>query len=66
MIAPKVDLDKPSGVKQLEKLISQSDIFVKNYHKSGLSRHGLSTLELAKLRSGLIYVSESTYGEAGP
>ncbi len=66
MIVRKVDLDKPNYVKQPEKLISQFDIFAKNYHKSGLSRHGLSTLELAKLRPGLIYVSESTYGEAEP
>jgi crotonobetainyl-CoA:carnitine CoA-transferase CaiB-like acyl-CoA transferase len=61
-----IDLAKSKDVKQLKKLISQADIFVENYHRSGLSKHGLSPLELAKLRPGIIYVSESAYGEAGP
>jgi crotonobetainyl-CoA:carnitine CoA-transferase CaiB-like acyl-CoA transferase len=41
-------------------------LFIENYHRSGLSKHGLSPLELAKLRPGIIYVSESAYGEVGP
>ena len=61
-----IDLDKPQDVNQLKKLVSQADIFVENYHRSGLSKHGLSPLELANLRPGIIYVSESAYGEAGP
>ena len=61
-----IDLDKAQDVKQLKKLISQADIFVENYHRSGLSKHGLSPLELTNLRPGIIYVSESAYGEAGP
>lgn len=61
-----IDLDKSNDVKQLKKVISQADLFVENYHRSGLSKHGLSPLELAKLRPGIIYVSESAYGEAGP
>jgi crotonobetainyl-CoA:carnitine CoA-transferase CaiB-like acyl-CoA transferase len=61
-----IDLDKPKDVESIKGLISKSDIFCENYHRSGLSKHGLSPLELAKLRPGIIYVSESTYGEAGP
>lgn len=61
-----IDLDKSNDVKQLKKLISHADVFVENYHRSGLSKHGLSPLEIAKLRPGIIYVSESAYGEAGP
>jgi CoA-transferase family III len=61
-----IDLDKPNDVRQIKDLIDKSDIFCENYHRSGLSKHGLSPLELAKLRPGIIYVSESAYGEAGP
>ncbi len=61
-----IDLDKPNDVKQLKKVISQADVFIENYHRSGLAKHGLSPLELAKLRPGIIYVSESAYGEVGP
>ena len=53
-------------MQSIKGLISKTDIFCENYHRSGLSKHGLSPLELAKLRPGIIYVSESTYGEAGP
>lgn len=61
-----IDLDRPNDVRQIKELINKSDIFFENYHRSGLSKHGLSPLELAKLRPGIIYVSESAYGEAGP
>ena len=61
-----IDLDKAQDVKQLKKLVSQADIFVENYHRSGLSKHGLSPLEVANIRPGIIYVSESAYGETGP
>ena len=61
-----IDLDKPKDVESIKGLISKSDIFCENYHRSGLSKHGLSPLELAKLKPGIIYVSESTYGEVGP
>jgi crotonobetainyl-CoA:carnitine CoA-transferase CaiB-like acyl-CoA transferase len=61
-----IDLDKPNDVKQLKKLISQADLFVENYHRSGLSKHGLSPLELVKLRASIIYIPESAYGETGP
>ena len=61
-----IDLDKPKDVESIKELISESDIFCENYHRSGLSKHGLSPLELAKLRPGIIYVSESAYGEVGP
>jgi hypothetical protein len=61
-----IDLEQQRDVQLLRNLIAGADIFSENYHRSGLAKYGLSPLDLAKIRPGIIYVSESAFGEVGP
>jgi CoA-transferase family III len=61
-----IDLEQLQDVQLLKNLIAGADIFSENYHRSGLAKYGLSPLELTNIRPGIIYVSESAFGEVGP
>jgi hypothetical protein len=61
-----IDLEQQRDVQLLRNLIAGADIFSENYHRSGLAKYGLSPLDLANIRPGIIYVSESAFGEVGP
>jgi hypothetical protein len=61
-----IDLKQQRDVQLLKNLIAGADIFLENYHRSGLAKYRLSPLDLANIRPGIIYVSESAFGEIGP
>jgi len=61
-----IDLERRHDIDILRNLIRSADIFSENYLRSGLAKYGLSPLDLASIRPGIIYVSESAFGEVGP
>lgn len=61
-----IDLEQQRDLQILRNLIADADVFSENYHRSGLLKFGLSPFELARIRPGIIFVSESTFGDVGP
>jgi crotonobetainyl-CoA:carnitine CoA-transferase CaiB-like acyl-CoA transferase len=61
-----LDLDDRDDAGRLRKLVTESDVFSQGYRAGALARRGFGPAELAELRPGLIYVSISCYGHAGP
>jgi crotonobetainyl-CoA:carnitine CoA-transferase CaiB-like acyl-CoA transferase len=61
-----LDLDDRDDAARLRKLVAESDVFAQGYRAGALARRGFGPDELAELRPGLIYVSISCYGHAGP
>lgn len=51
---------------RLRALVRDADIFIQGYRPGGLEALGFGPAALAALRPGLIYVSLSAYGDAGP
>jgi crotonobetainyl-CoA:carnitine CoA-transferase CaiB-like acyl-CoA transferase len=61
-----VDLDTAEGVQTLRRLLADADVFVQSFRPGTLARRGFGPEEAAKLRPGIVYVSLSAYGHAGP
>jgi hypothetical protein len=61
-----IDLGRAEDVESLFGLIGGADVFAHSWRPGALDRHGLSPVELAHRRPGLIYVSVSCYGYDGP
>lgn len=61
-----LDLNTADGLAQIKELIRGADVFVQSYHPGSFARRGLGPADLAALRPGIIYVSESAYGHTGP
>lgn len=61
-----VDLDTPAGVETFKGLARDADVVIEAFRGGSFSRRGLGPAELARERPGLIYLSETAYGESGP
>jgi len=61
-----VDLTKPDGREILLDLVKDADVFVQNFRPGAVERLGIAEEDLRKVRSDLVYVSISGYGESGP
>ncbi len=61
-----LDLNEPAEAATLRELIATADIFSQGFQHGSLAKRGLGYEELAKLRPGLIYVSENCFGHEGP
>jgi crotonobetainyl-CoA:carnitine CoA-transferase CaiB-like acyl-CoA transferase len=61
-----LDLRRPGDVARLRELIRQSDVFCQAYRPNALAAYGFSAEEVARLRPGIVYVTLSAYGHAGP
>jgi crotonobetainyl-CoA:carnitine CoA-transferase CaiB-like acyl-CoA transferase len=61
-----LELRDKTGNERLRELLSESDIFVQGYRPGGLADLGFSPEDAARIRPGIIYVSLSAYGHAGP
>jgi crotonobetainyl-CoA:carnitine CoA-transferase CaiB-like acyl-CoA transferase len=61
-----LDLDDREDAARLRRLVSEGDVFSQGYRAGALAGRGFGPAELAELRPGLIYVSISCYGHAGP
>lgn len=64
--AAHVDLNDPAQVAAVKGLAREADILVQSWRPGCFDRRGLSPLDLAKVRPGIIYVSVSCFGAGGP
>jgi len=60
------DLKTEAGRETLRGLLAQADIFSQGYRPRSLAALGFSPQHAAALNPGLVYVSLSAYGRAGP
>lgn len=60
------DLKSEQGRQTLRDLLSQADIFSQGYRPSSLAHLGFSPEEAARINPGIVFVSLSAYGHAGP
>ena len=61
-----LDLRDPGDLETLRGLVRESDVFSQGYRPGTLAQRGLSPEDLAQLRPGIVYVSLSAFGRAGP
>jgi crotonobetainyl-CoA:carnitine CoA-transferase CaiB-like acyl-CoA transferase len=60
------DLKTEPGRETLRGLLKQTDIFSQGYRPRALAALGLSPHDVAGISPGIVYVSLSAYGQAGP
>jgi crotonobetainyl-CoA:carnitine CoA-transferase CaiB-like acyl-CoA transferase len=65
-LSAQLDLRQPASLATLRGLIREADVFSQGYRPGSLAGRGLSPEALAALRPGLVYVSLSAFGHAGP
>jgi crotonobetainyl-CoA:carnitine CoA-transferase CaiB-like acyl-CoA transferase len=65
-LSAELDLRKPENVETLRGLVRTADVFSQGYRPGTLAGRGLSPEELTAIRPGLVYVSLSAFGHAGP
>lgn len=61
-----IDLRKPDEVETLRGLIRDGDVFSQSYRPGALAARGFGPEDLAKLRPGIVYITLSAWGNAGP
>jgi crotonobetainyl-CoA:carnitine CoA-transferase CaiB-like acyl-CoA transferase len=61
-----VDLKSEQGREQLRDLLMEADIFSQGYRPLALPHLGFSPHDAATINPGIVYVSLSAYGHAGP
>ncbi|ANW00635.1 CoA transferase [Bradyrhizobium icense] len=61
-----VELKSEQGRATLRDLLVQADIFSQGYRPSALAALGFSPKDAARINPGIIYVTLSAYGHAGP
>ncbi len=61
-----VDLGSEQGRQVLRDLLAEADIFSQGYRPQSIAALGFSPEEAAKINPGIVYVSLSAYGHAGP
>jgi len=61
-----VELKSEAGLAILRELLAQADIFSQGYRPRAIASLGFSPDEAAQISPGIVYVSLSAYGHAGP
>ena len=61
-----LDLETADGTEQLRTLARDADVFSQGYRPGSLESRGFSAQALAEARPGIIYVTLSAFGHAGP
>ena len=61
-----LDLKSGEGRNGLKELLAEADIFSQGYRPQALAHLGFSPEEAARINPGIVYVSLSAYGHAGP
>ena len=61
-----VDITQPEGLKIVQKLVADADVFVQNWRPGVAERNSLGEADLRKFKPDLIYCSLSGYGPTGP
>lgn len=64
--AADLDLERAGDVSRLRALAATADVFAQAYRPGALARRGFGPEELAALRPGIVCLSLSAYGNAGP
>lgn len=65
-LSASLDLREAAARETLRGLARGADVFVQGYRPGAIAGHGFSATELAALRPGIVCVSLSAYGHAGP
>ncbi|RXH20076.1 CoA transferase [Bradyrhizobium guangzhouense] len=61
-----IELKSEAGRAQLRELLKDADIFSQGYRPRALASLGFSPQEAASINPGIVYVTLSAYGHAGP
>ena len=61
-----IDLATEAGRETLWGLIRECDVFLQGYRPGGIAKLGFSPEEIARLSPGIVCISLSAYGHAGP
>jgi CoA-transferase family III len=61
-----VNLDSTEGVQKLTELVVGADVLVQSFRPGSLAGRGFGPEALTRLRPGLVYLSLSAFGHAGP
>ena len=61
-----LDLRAPQGVETLRSLLREGDVFSQSFRPGALAARGFSPEQAAELRPGIVYVTLSAWGGAGP
>ncbi|KJC62677.1 carnitine dehydratase [Bradyrhizobium sp. LTSPM299] len=61
-----VELTSDEGRAVMRRLVAQADIFSQGYRPQAIARLGFSAEEAARINPGIVYVTLSAYGHAGP
>jgi crotonobetainyl-CoA:carnitine CoA-transferase CaiB-like acyl-CoA transferase len=61
-----IELKSEEGRKQLRDLLAEGDIFSQGYRPRSLAALGFAPEDAAKINPGIVYVTLSAYGHAGP
>ena len=61
-----INLETTDGIRQLEKLITESDVFLHSFRPDKTKQLGLEYTKLKQLHPQLVYASLSGFGKQGP
>src|SRR5690606_17808368 len=61
-----LDLQSPDGLEVARKLIASCDVLIEAFRPGVMERLGLGYEQVCKIKSDIIYVSFSGFGEDGP
>jgi crotonobetainyl-CoA:carnitine CoA-transferase CaiB-like acyl-CoA transferase len=61
-----VELKSEQGQETLRELLAQTDVFSQGYRPQALAHLGFSPEQTARINPGIVFVSLSAYGHAGP
>src|SRR6266446_1567677 len=65
-LSTSIELKSEAGRAQLRELLKEADIFSQGYRPRALAALGFSPEDAARINPGIVYVSLSAYGHAGP
>jgi crotonobetainyl-CoA:carnitine CoA-transferase CaiB-like acyl-CoA transferase len=65
-LSASLDLRQAADAETLRALAGRADVFCQSYRPGALARLGLAPEELARIRPGIVYVTLSAFGHAGP
>jgi len=65
-LSASLDLRQAADAEKLHGLLREADVFCQSYRPGALARLGLGPEEVARRRPGIVYVTLSAFGHAGP
>jgi hypothetical protein len=65
-LSASLDLRRSGDGDRLRRLVARADVFSQSYRPGALAKLGFAPEDVARLRPGIVYVTLSAYGHAGP